>query len=65
MYPNLDNAYVNLVSHEDASGISSPSCNPSSSSFPIFHSGKDIMESITTHDYTWDDMHHRVYFLLQ
>ena len=63
MYPNLDNEYVNLISHEDASGSSSPSFGASSSSPPIFHYNEDIMEVIMTPNYPWDDMHHHVYFL--
>ena len=38
MSPNLDDAYVTLVSHEDALGSSSPSYGLSSSKPPIFHS---------------------------
>lgn len=63
--PNHDDAYVNLVSHEDASGSSSSSCGLSSSSPPIFHSDEDIMEAMTTPTYPWDDIHHHVYFLPQ
>ena len=63
--PSLDDAYVNLVSHEDALDRSSSSCGISSSIPPIFHSDEDIMEVMTTFDYPWDDMHHRAYFLLQ
>ena len=65
MSPHLDDVYVNLVSLEDVSGISSSSCGPSSSSPPIIHFNEDIMESMTTPDYPWDDMHHCVYFLWQ
>jgi len=36
--PNLDDAYVNLISHEDALGSSSSSRGLSSSSPPILHS---------------------------
>lgn len=65
MSPNLDDAYVNLVTHEYASVSSSLSCSLSSSYHPIFHSDEDIMEAITTIGYPCDDMHHRAYFLLQ
>lgn len=57
--------YVNLVLHEDASGISSLSCGPSSFHPPIFYSDEDIMEAMITPYYPWDDMHHCVYFLMQ
>jgi len=65
MFPNLDDAYVYLFSHEDDSGRSSPLCCLSFSSPPIFHSDEDIMETMTTLDYPWDDMHHHAYFLPQ
>lgn len=58
LYHPSGNVYVNLVSHEDASGSSSSSCGPSSSCPPIFHSNEDIMEAMTTLDYPWDNMHH-------
>lgn len=61
----FDDAYMNLVSYEEARGTSSPSCGISSSSLPIFHSNEDIMEAITTRDYPCDDMHHHAYFLPQ
>lgn len=63
VYPTFENAYVNLVSHEETSGFSFPSCGLSSSSLPIFHSDEDIMEAMTTPNYPWDDMHHCAYFL--
>jgi hypothetical protein len=31
----------------------------------IFQSNKDILESMTSSNYPWDDMHHRSYFLSQ
>jgi len=60
---SLDNAYVNLVSHEDTSGSPSSTRGLYSSSIPIFNSDEDIMEAMTTPDYPWDDMHHHSYFL--
>jgi len=65
MSPNVDDAHVNLVSHEDALGSSPSSYGLSSHCPPIFHSDEDIMEAMITRDYPWDDMHHRAYFLLQ
>ena len=56
MSPTLDDAYMKLVSHEYASGISSPSCGPYSSSLPISHSDEDIKEAMSTLDYLLDDM---------
>lgn len=35
------------------------------SSAHIFHSNKDILESMTSSDYPWDDMHYSSDFLLQ
>lgn len=66
LFLSVDNANVNPVSHEDASHCSSSSCGLSSSQCPpIFHYDDNVMESMTTHDYPWDDMHHRAYFLPQ
>lgn len=59
----LDDTYVNLISQDDASGITTTSCSQSSSHPPISNFDEDIMESMTTHDYSWNAMHHRVYFL--
>lgn len=63
MSPTLDDVYVNLVSHEDASGSSSPSSGLSSLSLHIFDFDEDIMEAMTTPDYPWYYMHHHAYFL--
>jgi len=65
MSPKLDDMYVNIFSHEDASCSSSSSCGISFSNHPIFHSDESMMEAMTTPYYPWDDMHHRAYFLPQ
>ena len=53
MSPNLDDAYVNLVSHEDASRRSSSSYGILSSIPIIFHYDEDIMKTMITVDYLW------------
>ena len=60
-----DVTHVILSPHDDDSGSSTTSGDPTSSSLPVFHSDEDIMEAMTNPDFPWDDMHHHAHFLPQ
>jgi len=60
-----DIAHVSLSPHDDELGSSTTLGDPPSSSLPIFHLDEDIMEAMTDPDFSWDDMHHRAFFLPQ
>lgn len=67
----LDVSYMNQASRShgiDTRFTSQSSTTSSSSSSvdfsaPIFHSNEEILESLTTQDYPWDDLQHHSYFL--
>ena len=43
--------------------VSTTNDGPSDLSLHFFHNDEEILESLTTMEYPWDDMHHRSFFL--
>ena len=43
--------------------ISTITNGPSNMSLHCFHNDEEILESLTSPEYPWDDMHHRAFFL--
>ena len=43
--------------------VSTTNDGPSDLSLRFFHNDEEILEALTTPEYSWDDMHHRSFFL--
>ena len=57
--------YIYMMSSSIDSLVSTITNDPSDLSLLCFHNDEEILEALTTLKYPWDDMHHRLFFLLE
>ena len=61
--PSLDTMSIYMMSSSTDPLISSSTNGPLELSLNCFGNNEEILESLTTPEYAWDDMHHRSFFL--
>ena len=61
--PSLDTMSIYMISSSTDPLVSTITDDPSYPSLHCFRNNEEILESLTTHKYPWDDMHHCSFFL--
>ena len=61
--PSSDTMSIYMMSSSTDPLVSTTNNGPSDMSLCCFHNDEDILETLTTSEYAWDDMHHRSFFL--
>ena len=61
--PSADTMSIYMMSSSIDLLISTSNDGPSDLSLHCFHNDEDILEALTTLEYSWNDMHHRSFFL--
>ena len=61
--PSLDTMCSYMMSSSIDPLISTTNDGPLDLSLHCFHNDEDILETLTTLEYPWDDMHHHSFFL--
>ena len=63
--PSSDTMSIYMMSSSTDPLISSSTNGPSDLSLRCFINDEEILEALTAPEYPWDDMHHRLFFLLE
>ena len=63
--PSSDTMSIYMISSSNDPLISTSNDGPSDLSLHCFRNDEEILEALTALKYSWDDMHHRSFFLLK
>ena len=63
--PSLDTMSIYMMSSSTDPLVSTITDDPSDLSLGCFRNDEEILEALKDPEYPWDDMHHRLFFLLE
>ena len=63
--PSSNTMSIYMMSSSPDQPIPISNDDPSELSLGCFNNDEEILEALTTLEYPWDDMHHRLFFLLE